>query len=91
MKSDVLKNLAVRAKNRLLNKNLRNTYSNANFKIIDSKEDDVFYAKVKDVINRNEDIFNPIKYLMDDEIMLSFLKRHFSFYIYLLIDLIFCF
>ena len=34
MKNDMLKTLAMRAKNRMINKNLRNTYSNADIKII---------------------------------------------------------
>lgn len=70
MKSDVLKNLALRAKNRLLNKNLRNTYSNAEIKIIDN-DDQEFYAKVKDVLSHEEEVCNPLKYLMDDSKLLS--------------------
>ena len=74
MKSDVLKNLAMRAKNRLLNKNLRTTYSNASFKTIDSK-DDAFYAKVKKVVSNEDSICNPIKFLMDDNLLLSLDER----------------
>ena len=70
MKSDALKNLALRAKNRLLNKNLRNTYSNAEIKIIDNR-DDAFYQKVKAVITNEETMYNPLKYLMEDSKLLS--------------------
>lgn len=70
MKSDALKNLAMRAKNRLLNKNLRNTYSNAEIKIINN-DDEEFYSKVKEVISKEETVCNPMKYLMDDSKLLS--------------------
>ena len=70
MKPDALKNLAMRAKNRLLNRNLRDSYSNANIKIIDTKDDE-FYSKVKTVVDSEETICNPLKYLMDDERMLK--------------------
>ena len=66
MKSDILKSLALRAKNRLLNKNLRDSYSNAKITIIDNT-DNSFYSKVKDI--EKQDICNPIKYLMDEEIL----------------------
>lgn len=70
MKSDALKNLAMRAKNRLLNKNLRNTYSNAEIKIIDNRDEN-FYQKVKEVISSEETICNPLKYLMEDSKLLT--------------------
>jgi len=70
MKSDALKNLAMRAKNRLLNKNLRNTYSNAEIKIIDNRDEN-FYQKVKEVISSEETIYNPLKYLMEDSKLLT--------------------
>lgn len=70
MKSNTIKNLALRAKNRLLNKNLRNTYSNAEIKIIDN-QDEEFYQKVKEVISNKETLCNPMKYLMDDSKLLA--------------------
>lgn len=70
MKSDVLKNLALRAKNRLLNKNLRNTYSNADIKIIDKNDED-FYQRVKAVLSDDNKSTNPMKHLMDDSKLLS--------------------
>ena len=70
MKSDALKNLAMRAKNRLLNKNLRNTYSNAEIKIIDNNDEE-FYSKVKQVISTEHMACSPMKYLMDDSKLLT--------------------
>ena len=70
MKSDALKNLAIRAKNRLLNKNLRNTYSTAEIKIIDRQDND-FFNRVKELTANNHTISNPLKHLMDDSILLS--------------------
>lgn len=70
MKSDALRNLAIRAKNRLLNKNLRNSYSTAEIKII-NREDNDFYNRVKELTHQNETISNPLKYLMDNEKLLS--------------------
>lgn len=65
MKNDILKALANKAKNRLMNKNLRNTYSNISIKIIDLN-DEKFYNKVKDMLEKNENITNPIKVLMNE-------------------------
>ena len=70
MKSDALKNLALRAKNRLLNKNLRNSYSTAEIKIID-RYDNEFYNKVKEITSQCEPVSNPLKHLMDDSLLLS--------------------
>ena len=70
MKNDVLKNLALRAKNRLLNKGLRETYSNANIKVIPNKDSE-FIEKVKDVLKREDGITNPLKYLMDEQRLLK--------------------
>ena len=66
MKNAALKNLALRAKNRLLNKGLRDTYSNANIKIINDK-DSAFVEKVRDVLYNESMVTNPIKYLMDEQ------------------------
>lgn len=65
MKNDILKTLATRAKNRMINKNLRDTYSNANIKII-SKKDEKFDQKVREIVTSGRDIHNPIKKLMDE-------------------------
>lgn len=66
MKNDALKNLALRAKNRLLHKGLRDTYSNANIKVISNRDQD-FVDKVKDVLKKEDSLTNPIKYLMDEQ------------------------
>ena len=65
MKNDILKTLAMRDKNRMINKNLRDTYSNANVKII-SKNDEKFDQKVRELVRSGQDIHNPIKKLMDE-------------------------
>ena len=65
MRNDILKILANRAKNRLMNKSLRDTYSNASIKII-SNNDDKFYNKVKKMLSEDKDIIDPIKRLMDE-------------------------
>ena len=65
MKNDILKTLSMRAKNRMINKNLRDTYSNANVKII-SKNDEKFDQKVRELVRSGQDIHNPIKKLMDE-------------------------
>ena len=69
MKSDALKSLALRAKNRLLNKGLRDTYSNANIKVINNRDNE-FIDKVKTVLDKEEAITNPLKYLMDENRMM---------------------
>ena len=70
MKNDALKTLALRAKNRLLNKGLRDTYSNANIKVISTKDSE-FVDKVKDVLDKEDAMTNPLKYLMDEQRMMK--------------------
>ncbi len=74
MKNDILKTLAMKAKNRMINKNLRNTYNGANIKII-STNDQSFYDKVKEIVNNEEYVVNPLKRLMDQEKMLKMDSR----------------
>lgn len=66
MKRDILKTLAMKAKNRMINKNLRDTYANTTIKIIDSY-DQSFYNKVKEIMIEDNDICNPLKRLMDED------------------------
>lgn len=70
MKNDLLKTLAMKAKNRMINKSLRDTYSNANIKII-STNDQAFYDKVKEIVNNEEYVLNPLQRLMDQDKMLK--------------------
>ena len=65
MKNDVLKTLAIKAKNRMINKGLRDTYAGSSIRIIQS-EDVTFYNKVKEMMNDNEDVHNPLQRLMDE-------------------------
>ena len=74
MKNDILKTLAMKAKNRMINKKLRDTYANTNIKIIDNYDKD-FYNKVKEIINENCDIFNPLKKLMDQDKLMKLDER----------------
>ena len=74
MKSDALKNLAIRAKNRLLNKNLRNTYSTAEIKIIDRQDND-FFNRVKELTANNHTISNPLKHLRNQVYMKKLVKK----------------
>lgn len=74
MKSDALKTLALRAKNRLLNKGLRDTYSNANIKVINNKDSE-FVEKVKTVLDKEDAMTNPLKYLMDEQRMMRMDSR----------------
>ena len=70
MKNDLLKTLAMKAKNRMINKNLRNTYSNTSVKII-NKYDQDFVDKVKEIMVNDEDIINPLKKLMDEKKLMN--------------------
>lgn len=64
--NNILKMLANKAKNRLINKNLRNTYSNVDIKII-TRNDDNFYNKVKEIMDEKTYVCNPLKRLMDED------------------------
>ncbi len=69
MKNDMLKTLALRAKNRLICKNNSGKpipeKNDFRIKIIKSG-DEVFYDKVKTLLEREESVLNPIKELMDE-------------------------
>ena len=71
--NEVLKSLALKAKNRMIHKN--NAYDEGsseglNIKIIEG-EDSQFFEKVKALLNSSEDIINPLKKLMDEDVMLT--------------------
>ena len=70
MKNDLLKALALKAKNRMTNKNLRNTYCGVDVKIINNNDEN-FYNKVKEIMNENTYVCNPLKRLMDDNKLLK--------------------
>ena len=73
MKNDILKTLALRAKNRLIQKtSAEATAPKSDFciKIIKSG-DEVFYDKVKDILGREDQVLNPIKELMDEHLYSS--------------------
>ncbi len=75
MKREVLKSLALKAKNRMIHKNGASGVpytenEGLNIKVIKSN-DDIFYSKVRMLLESNEDILNPIKQLMDENILLK--------------------
>ena len=66
MKSDLLKALALKAKNRLINRNNKVVQTErASIKII-SDTDKEFEAKVKTLLSSDEYTLNPMKFLMDE-------------------------
>ena len=67
MKNDILKTLAMKAKNRMINKELR---SNTNVRVIDH-HDEGFYNKVKELMTNDIDICNPLKRLMDENKLMN--------------------
>lgn len=71
--NEVLKNLALKAKNRMIHKNGASDFEGSeglNIKII-AGEDQQFLEKVRSLIDSSEDIINPLKMLMDEDIMLT--------------------
>lgn len=72
MKREVLKSLALKAKNRMIHKNsaAMSDDEELNIKIIAS-DDQQFISKVKALMQNDEDIINPIGLLMDDDILLT--------------------
>lgn len=72
MKNDILKALALRAKNRLIQKGNPESEKTRDYRIkIIKSGDEVFYDKVKALLERDEDVLNPIKELMDEKIYSS--------------------
>ena len=65
--NDILKNFALRAKNKLLGKETKNSI-NVKVKTISFK-DDAFKEKVEYLMDRENEIFNPMHFLMDDKLL----------------------
>ena len=65
--NDILKNFALRAKNKLLGKDTKNSI-NMKVKTISFK-DDAFKEKVEYLMDRENEIFNPMHFLMDDKLL----------------------
>ncbi len=74
MKREVLKSLALKAKNRLIHKKEGKDFIAEFDQAIDVKiitdEDEIFYDKVKALLEEDQDIINPIKKLMDENYLL---------------------
>lgn len=69
MKNNILKRLALKAKNRILGKNI---YDGACVKIVQNNETE-FYQKAKEVFLKSEqnNLYNPIKMLMDKKVLIK--------------------
>lgn len=65
MKSDLLKALALKAKNRLINKNNQKTQTIKTVKIVQENDKD-FYDKVKALLQNDDYSLSPMKFLMDE-------------------------
>ena len=65
--NDILKNFALRAKNKLLGKDSKDSVT-AKIKTISFK-DDAFKEKVEYLMDRDDEIFNPMHFLMDEKVM----------------------
>lgn len=65
--NDILKNFALRAKNKLLGKDTKNS-AITKVKTI-SFRDDAFKEKVEYLMDRDDEIFNPMHFLMDDKVL----------------------
>lgn len=65
MKSDLLKALALKAKNRLINKNNKESQTIKTVKIV-SENDKDFYDKVKTLLQSDDYSLSPMKFLMDE-------------------------
>ena len=61
MQINSLKNLAMKAKNRLRGEVL----PKQNIKLISKAEDELLYSKVSTMLSLDEDVLNPIAHLMD--------------------------
>ncbi len=61
---NMLKVLAMRAKNRMINKN----GYDARIKIV-SNDDSEFVERVRELLNTQEDVLNPIARLMEDKVL----------------------
>ena len=73
MKREVLKSLALKAKNRMIHKTATtnapyNENEGLNIRVIKSN-DDIFLSKVRTLLENDEDILNPIKQLMDENLL----------------------
>ncbi len=66
MKSDLLKALALKAKNRLINKNNKETQTIRTVKIL-PENDKQFYDKVKAILQNEDYSLSPMKFLMDED------------------------
>ena len=65
MKTNMLKMLAMKAKNRMMKREDNTSFLNARVKII-MAEDGEFLDKVREILANEKKSINPLKYLMDE-------------------------
>lgn len=82
--NDILKNFALRAKNKLLGKDTRESV-NTKIKTI-SFRDDAFKEKVEYLMDKEDEIFNPMHFLMDDKVLKSLDSQQRERYLLMTID-----
>lgn len=72
MKNNLLKRLAQKAKDRMLGKEISNFDKGICIKVINGRDDD-FYLKAREVFAKSESdkSFNPIKMLMDENVLIK--------------------
>ncbi len=66
MKNNMIKVMAMRAKNRMMNKGLNESYYDSRIKIINN-DDSEFVDKVRKILQDEENSQNPLKILMDEK------------------------
>lgn len=82
MRSELLRNFAIRAKQKLLGVEKK---EKAKIKVI-SMEDDSFKEKVEYLISKGDEIFNPIHYLIDEKTMKSLKGEALERYFFEIVD-----
>lgn len=70
MKSNMLKLLAMKAKNRMMNRGSIEACIDARIKVINN-DDAEFLNKVRSVLSNERKAINPMKYLMDDRTLMK--------------------
>lgn len=70
MKNNMLKLLAMKAKNRMMNRGSIEACVDARIKVINSDDSD-FINRVRSVLENDRKAINPMKYLMDDKTLMK--------------------
>jgi len=70
MKNNMLKLLAMKAKNRMMNRGNSEVSLDARVKIINN-QDEEFVERVRSVLSNDKKSMNPMKYLMDEKVLMK--------------------